>query len=62
MLDAEQFRRCYAAVTGDDLSLVIDEHRIAKAKSLDAFGDLADLLFGMCSRIAPVRSELVSEI
>ena len=57
VLDAEQLRRCYAAVTGDDLPLVVDEDRIAKAKSLDALGDLADLLLGVCSRIARVRSK-----
>jgi hypothetical protein len=37
---------------GEDLSLVVDQDRIAEAKALYAVGDLSDLSFGVCSRIA----------
>jgi hypothetical protein len=44
-------------VPGDDLPLIIDENGVTEAKPLDALGDLADLLFGVCSCIALIWPE-----
>src|SRR5436190_16903851 len=54
---AEHLRGSNPSVPGDDLALIIDQHRIAEAKALDAFGNLADLLLGVGTRIVRIRPE-----
>jgi hypothetical protein len=56
-----QFSLCSVwPVAGDDLTLVIDQDRVAKAEPLYALGDLADLLLGVRPRIAGVRFECLN--
>jgi hypothetical protein len=43
-LHVQQLCRLHASVTRDDLIAVVDKHRIAEPKPLDALGDLLDLL------------------
>jgi hypothetical protein len=45
-LDLEELGGLDPAVTGDDLAVVADQHRICEAKPFNAVGDLLDLLFG----------------
>ena len=40
------------SVAGHDLVVIIDEHRIAKSKPLNAVGDLAYLLLRVPARVA----------
>jgi len=56
-LHAEDLGGLNSAVARDDLPVVVDKHRVAEAKPLDALGDLADLLFGVCSCIALIWPE-----
>ena len=55
--DAEKLCRGDPPVPGDDLALLIDQNRIAEAKALYAFGNLADLLLGVCTRVVRVGPE-----
>lgn len=56
-LPAQELGRLHPAMAGHDLVIVADEHRVGEAKALDAGGDLADLLLGMCSGIARIRTQ-----
>jgi len=47
------------AVSGDHIVVAIDQHRHVKAKSLDAVGDLPDLLLAVAPRVSRIRFELV---
>jgi hypothetical protein len=57
LLDTQQLCGRHPAVAGNDLVLVVDEHGIAEAKPLDALSDLANLLVGVCARVARIRSK-----
>ena len=54
---AQQLRRLDAAVTGDDLAVTRDQHRVGEPEPLDRRGDLPNLLFGMRARVARIRLE-----
>jgi len=47
------------AVTRDDVEIGIDQHRHIEAESLDAVGDLPDLLLAVAARVGGVRFQLV---
>jgi hypothetical protein len=55
--DPQQLCGRHPTVAGEDLRLIVDEDGIAKAKSLDALGDLADLLVGVRARVTRIGSE-----
>jgi hypothetical protein len=46
-------------MTANYLAVVIDQDRDIEAESLNAFGNLLDLLLGVAPRIAGVRAEFV---
>jgi len=48
-----------ASFPGDHIAVAIDQDRHNKAKGLDAFGDLPDLLFAVAPRVCRVPFELV---
>ena len=55
---AEQLRRLNSPVAGDYLIVGINQDRVCKAERPHAFGDLPDLVFGMCARVARVRFQV----
>ena len=46
-------------MTRDDVEIGIDQHRHIEAESLDAVGDLPDLLLAVAARVGGVRFQLV---
>jgi hypothetical protein len=45
------------AMSGDDLVIIADQHRIGEAELLNAIGNLPDLLLGMGTRIPCIGSQ-----
>jgi hypothetical protein len=51
--EVQKLRGRHTAVTGEDGQLIVDQDRVAKAKALNRISDLANLSFGMGTRILP---------
>ncbi len=62
VLQAEQFRRIEAAMSGDDPVVAVDEDRIGEAESGDAAGNLPDLFFGVGAGVARRRATAIGSI
>src|ERR1700722_1504188 len=56
-LQAQQLGGSYPPVSGDDLAVAVDEHRIDEAETLNALADLADLLLGVGPGVAGIGLE-----
>jgi hypothetical protein len=54
---AELTTRAEPAVPGDHVVVAIDQDRDVEVESLDAIGDLPDLLLGVLTRVRPRRSD-----
>ena len=54
---AEQLGGGHPAVARNDLSLVVNENRVAEAELQDAVRDLPDLLPRVCPRVPQIRPE-----
>jgi hypothetical protein len=54
----EQFSCFNPPMTGDDVPIVVDDHRVDEAEPLQCVRDLAELLFRVLVRVATGRSEL----
>ncbi len=50
-------RRIYAAVAGEEVTVLIGQNRDVEAERLDAAGDLFDLPIGVKSRIAGIEPQ-----
>jgi hypothetical protein len=56
-LDSEELCGFDPAVTGDDLIVVADQHRVREPEALDAAGDLLDLLLRVGGGVGSVRAQ-----
>jgi hypothetical protein len=59
-LQIQQLCRLNAAMSGNDLIIVIDQHGVVEAKTLYTSRDLLDLLGRVGTGIAGIRSQRVS--
>jgi hypothetical protein len=58
-MNPQKMRCRHPTVAGDNGSVLIHQHRVGKTESLDAVGDLSNLVLGVSSWVAWIKLELI---